>query len=126
MRILVILSIALFLGYSNAYGQESTEMQLFEADSLIAKLEESERPWLGFFRNENLTTGIYSLDAGAEDKQSPHDTDEIYYVIEGVGKFECNNDVVEIKPGSILYVPAHANHRFIDIKEKLVMLVFFD
>ncbi len=117
-----------FLLHCALHGQPEPgdSLQVFELAELTEELRDSERPWLGFFRNDNLITGLYTLEAGATDQQSPHDTDEIYYVIEGSGEFECDGKIVSVQPGTILYVPAHAIHRFLNIEAKLTMLVFFD
>lgn len=59
-------------------------------------------------------------------KKSPHDTDEVYYVVSGTGKFKAGEEKVSIKAGSILFVKAKVAHRFYDIEEDMVLLVFFD
>ncbi|MBX2817323.1 MAG: cupin domain-containing protein [Saprospiraceae bacterium] len=127
MRTLVIVmtTAALCLSAANTLTAQD-ELRHFALDSLIDVVEQSERPWLGFFSNENLTTGIYTLEAGATDKQSPHKSDEIYYVVEGDADFRCAGKTVSIKPGSILFVEAEASHQFLNIRKKLVLLVFFD
>lgn len=115
------------------YTQAQTELtptdpdlMSFELDSLVSTLEASEKPWLPFINGENVLTGIYSLKAGAIDKQQPHGTDEVYYVVSGKGKFRVEDEERSIQAGSILFVKAHASHNFFDIVEDLVMVVFFD
>src|ERR1051325_1349194 len=41
------------------------------------------RPYLPFLNVSSMRLGVYALDAGAEDKQQPHQEDEIYYVLQG-------------------------------------------
>ena len=75
---------------------------------------------------KNVLTGLYMLKAGVEDRQRPHDTDEVYYVVSGKSKFMAGGKEVEAKAGSILFVKAEVEHRFFDIEEDLVLVVFFD
>ena len=95
----------------------------FPVDSLIQNMEGS---WLPFFQGEKVLTGIYKLKAGAKDKQEPHKTDEVYYVVSGRSKFKAGEELSEVTPGSILFVKAQVPHHFFDIEEDLVMVVFFD
>ena len=37
----------------------------------------------GFLRVESMSAGLYVLEAGAADPQSPHAQDEVYYVVSG-------------------------------------------
>ena len=36
---------------------------------------------------------------------------EVYYILEGVGKMELNGDVVEVAPGTVVYIEPHTAHR---------------
>ncbi|MDP9869272.1 MULTISPECIES: cupin domain-containing protein [Streptosporangium] len=72
-----------------------------------------------------LSFGTYSIPAGATDGQSPHNEDEIYVVTSGRGSFTSGGQTVEVGPGTTLFVPAREEHRFHDITEDLVTLVFF-
>jgi len=47
-----------------------------------------------------------------EDRQRPHDKDEIYMVISGKGTLNCDKKLTECSTGDILYVPAFREHRF--------------
>lgn len=78
-----------------------------------------------FFRVPSLRMTLYKLPAGADDPQTPHEDDEIYYVLEGRANFRVEDDVRPVKPGTIIFVRAKAPHKFIDITEDLSVLVFF-
>ena len=73
----------------------------------------------------DLSTGLYVLEAGTADPQTPHGEDEVYVVIRGRGRFRAGDDAQEIGPGSVLFVPARLEHRFLEIRERLEVLVFF-
>ena len=115
----------------NAMGQETSKNEdpntlLFHADSLIAQLKSQDKRWISFLQAENVLTGIYHIKSGEQDMQKPHDTDEVYYVIDGKAKFIADNKVAVVSKGSILFVKAEVAHRFTEIEEDLVVLVFFD
>lgn len=98
---------------------------IFEEAELLNKLKSSDRPYLPFLNNKTMSCGIYRLEAGAEDKQQPHEIDEVYYTLNGKAKFTADGVEMAVKPGTILFVAAHADHRFHDIEEDLELLVFF-
>jgi mannose-6-phosphate isomerase-like protein (cupin superfamily) len=78
-----------------------------------------------FLRVPDLSVGIYALPADGDDLQSPHNEDEIYYVMRGKAKFFCGGEDVDVQAGSVLYVPKQVEHRFHNITEDLMLLVFF-
>ncbi len=99
--------------------------EVFELADLVAQLKESGRPYLPFLNAPTLRTGLYALPVGGTDGQQPHDKDEAYYVIEGRSAMTIDDEHYTIGPGSVIFVAAHAEHRFHDIKEDLQLLVFF-
>ena len=78
-----------------------------------------------FMRVPALSLGLYVLDAGAIDPQTPHGEDEIYYVLEGRGRITVGDDDRPVGPGDTVYVAAGVEHRFHDIAEQLRLLVVF-
>src|SRR5262245_57675769 len=38
---------------------------------------------------------------------------EVYYILEGEGKMELNDDWVEIRPGMVIYIEAGTPHRLV-------------
>jgi mannose-6-phosphate isomerase-like protein (cupin superfamily) len=97
----------------------------FDLDQLLAAQRTSAEPWLEFIRVPSLRAGLYVLAPGGWDHQTPHEEDEIYYVVAGRATFEAGHDRREAIPGALIYVPAHQEHRFMDIVEELRVLVFF-
>lgn len=100
-------------------------MDVHELDELLKRHRESGKLYLEFLRRPALSVGLYILPAGSVDPQLPHGEDEVYYVIQGRARFIAGTRAVTATPGSILFVPAHEPHRFSDIAEELVLLVFF-
>ena len=103
----------------------SSSWQVFAAADLVEQQAESDDPYLEFLDLPSLSCGIYCLPAGTEDLQTPHAEDEVYYVMSGRGRLRVGGEERPVGPGSILYVAADAEHRFVEIEETLTLLVFF-
>ena len=99
--------------------------RVFDLATEIAERDKSGPPYREFLRVPSLSCGIYSLPAGAADLQSPHDEDEVYYVIRGRGRIRVEDQDRAVSPGSLLYVRASSNHSFFEITEDITLLVFF-
>ena len=78
-----------------------------------------------FLRVPDLSAGLYVLEAGATDPQSPHAEDELYYVVRGRGRITVGDEVRDVVPGSLVFVAARVPHRFHEIVERLEILVVF-
>ena len=63
--------------------QEVPDWLHFDLEDVRADRVEHGRPWQEFIRVPDLFTGLYEIPAGGEDGQSPHDADEVYYVVAG-------------------------------------------
>jgi mannose-6-phosphate isomerase-like protein (cupin superfamily) len=94
-------------------------------DALLERHATEGKPYLEFLRAPDLSFGLYVLDAGAIDRQSPHTEDEIYVVMKGRGWLRMGDQDVAVGPGSVLFVAATVEHRFHDITERLELLVAF-
>jgi quercetin dioxygenase-like cupin family protein len=78
-----------------------------------------------FLRVSAMSAGIYVLPAGGVDPQSPHNEDEVYYVVRGRARMQAGADDQAVSEGSIIFVAAGVGHRFYEIAEDLTLLVFF-
>ena len=83
------------------------------------------RRWVEHFRVPALSVGTYRIVAGGTDDQRPHAEDEIYVVQAGQARLTAGDDSVAVGPGSVLFVPAGEEHRFVDVTEDLTVLVIF-
>lgn len=101
------------------------DWKAFELPEEIRKQVGSGKPYQEFLRVPSMSCGIYSLPAGSEDLQGPHDEDEVYCVVSGRARLRVGGETVEAGPGSILYVRATAEHSFFEIEEDMTLLVFF-
>ena len=84
---------------------ERTE-RAYELSRLLEQRRGSGETWLEFLR-------------------VPHTEDEVYYIASGSGRLKVGDRDMEFGPGSLLFVPASAVHRFHDLREELTALVFF-
>jgi mannose-6-phosphate isomerase-like protein (cupin superfamily) len=60
-----------------------------------------------------------------EDRQVPHDRDELYFVISGTGTFLRGSERVAFAPGDVLYAAAGEMHRFADFSSDFATWVLF-
>ena len=60
-----------------------------------------------------------------DDRQSPHDQDEIYIVQTGSGTFERGDEAIPFEPGDALFVPAGVEHRFVEFSDDFGAWVIF-
>ena len=77
-----------------------------------------------------MSCGVYILQPGEEDRQTPHHEDEIYYVVSGAAhmRVAAENQPEQdhaISTSDVIFVKAHEEHRFHGITEELVLLVVF-
>jgi mannose-6-phosphate isomerase-like protein (cupin superfamily) len=82
-------------------------------------------PYAEFVRTNWLSGGVYRLAAGAQDGQSPHQEDEVYVVTGGRASLVVDGEEHQMEQGSVAFVPARAEHRFVDIAEDLEVVVVF-
>jgi mannose-6-phosphate isomerase-like protein (cupin superfamily) len=75
-------------------------------------------------RSPGLEIGVYVLVAPEPDRQSPHEDDEIYVVLEGRGVLTVENEQIPVEQGKAVFVPAGAEHRFTGY-EGLSLIVIF-
>ena len=100
-------------------------MDAWELDELEAARAASGRLYHEFISVPDLSGGLYVLEAGATDPQSPHAEDELYVVMSGRAKVRVGGEVRPIVAGSVIFVAANVEHKFHDIEERLVLLVMF-
>ena len=100
-------------------------MEAHELNDVVTARAASGGPWLEFLRHPALSVGLYVLEPGEPDRQSPHTEDEIYYVVEGHGRITVGDEVRPVGPGAVIYVATAVPHQFHEITERLTLLVVF-
>jgi mannose-6-phosphate isomerase-like protein (cupin superfamily) len=97
----------------------------FELRELDNDRAASGRLYEEFLRVPAMSMGLYVLEAGAEDPQSPHDEDEAYIVMAGRAVIDVDGEDRAVGPGSVVFVAAHVPHRFHSISQRLEVMVVF-
>ena len=100
-------------------------MDAFRADELERRRADSGDRYLEFLRRDSMSLGLYTLEAGADDTQTPHAEDEAYVVVAGRGQIMVDGESAEVGPGSVVFVGRRVDHRFHSISERLEILVVF-
>lgn len=104
---------------------DASALPAWEFASVDAERAAAGRLYEEFLRVPDLSAGLYVLEAGATDPQSPHTEDELYYVVSGRGRVTVGDASRDVATGSIVFVAATVPHRFHDITERLELLVVF-
>jgi mannose-6-phosphate isomerase-like protein (cupin superfamily) len=100
-------------------------MDAWELSAVEEAQAASGRRYHEFLRVPDLSAGLYVLEAGEPDPQSPHTEDELYFVVTGRGRVTVGEDDRAVEPGSLVFVAANVAHRFHGITERLELLVVF-
>ncbi len=122
------ISFFLFLFLLNSQttiAQYGKNWAAYPMDSLEEVVIKSGKNWLPFIEKLSMDCGLYRLSAGSEDVQEPHRLDEAYYIVKGKATLDVQGKKQDVQKGSIVYVQANANHKFENIIEDLLVLVFF-
>ncbi|HEX8817658.1 MAG TPA: cupin domain-containing protein [Terriglobales bacterium] len=96
-----------------------------ELPELLREREAKKKGYLEFLRVASMSAGVYVLPAGGADPQTPHHEDELYYVIRGRARMKVGDEDRAVETGSVIFVAGEVEHRFYDVAEELVLLVFF-
>lgn len=100
-------------------------MKEFRLEELEAQRAAHEGAYLQFLRERHMSVGLYALDRGTTDPQTPHKQDEVYFVVSGRGAITVGNETTAVARGSVVYVPAGTPHKFHHIAEDLRVMVVF-
>lgn len=100
-------------------------MRSFELEQVLRQLSRAGGAWYELLRNDSMSLGVYRLRPGQEDLQQPHTEDEVYFVASGRAGFEVDGRRRDVGPGTILFVERWMPHRFVEVTEELVLVVFF-
>ena len=99
--------------------------EVFNIEELKKSVSHTDVGYKEFLNVDAMHCGVYRLAAGSSDMQTPHDEDELYYVVEGKAQLSVAGEVQEVGPGSVMYVRASEEHAFFEIAEDMTLLVFF-
>jgi mannose-6-phosphate isomerase-like protein (cupin superfamily) len=107
----------------------SRSSNFFDIAELLQERSRRGKLYHEFLRLAPMSAGIYVLSAGAADPQKPHHEDELYYVVRGRARMKISaadgEQDQKVKTGSVIFVAKNVEHRFHQVEEELVVLVFF-
>jgi mannose-6-phosphate isomerase-like protein (cupin superfamily) len=92
-------------------------------DTLRQLPQPPDEPYAEFFHHGTLALGLYA--PRGTDPQTPHTRDEVYVVARGQGTFFDGVTRRPFGPGDLLFVAAHAAHRFEDFTDDFAAWVMF-
>ena len=99
-------------------------MQGFDAAAAVSRLRDAGGGYEVVHESPGLEIGVYVLVAPEPDRQSPHEDDEVYVVLEGRGTLEIEDERIAVDEGRAVFVPAGAEHRFTGYEGLSVLVIF--
>ena len=81
--------------------------------------------WVENLTVADLSCGTYTIPAGGTDPQDPHTEDELYVGMRGRATLWTSSGSCAVEAGTVVFVPAGEEHRFVDVEEDLTVFVVF-
>ncbi|MEX0862458.1 cupin domain-containing protein [Nitrosopumilus sp.] len=97
----------------------------FDLSDYVDKIKKSDSYFHTFINKSSLAAGVLVLNPGEEDTQTPHESDEIYYIISGDGYLKINSKDYPVSKDKIFFVGRNVKHYFHGNKKELKVLYFF-
>ena len=97
----------------------------FDLTTYLEKIKNSSDYFHTFVNRESLAAGVLVLKPGEEDTQTPHDTDEVYYVISGNGFLRIKDKDYKVSKDKLFFVAKDVEHYFHGNTKELKVLYFF-
>ncbi len=97
----------------------------FDLSTYLEKIKKSSSYFHTFINRDSLATGILVLQPGEEDTQTPHASDEVYYVISGDGFLKIKNKDYKVSKDKLFFVAKDVEHFFHSNTTELKVLYFF-
>ena len=97
----------------------------FDLSTYLEKIKKSSSYFHTFINKHSLAVGVLVLEPGKEDTQEPHDSDEVYFVLDGDGFLKINNKDYPVSKDKLFFVGKNIEHRFYGNSKTLKVLYFF-
>ena len=97
----------------------------FDTIQYLNKLKKSNSYFHTFINKESLAVGVIFLKPGEKDTQDPHESDEIYYILDGDGFLCISGKSYSVKKVQIYFVAKNIPHHFYGNTKNLSVLYFF-
>ncbi len=97
----------------------------YDLDAYLEKIRNSSSCFRTFINKDSLAAGIMVLKPGEQDTQTPHDSDEVYYVIAGNGFLKIKDKDYKVTKDRLFFVAKDVAHCFHGNTKELRVLYFF-
>lgn len=97
----------------------------YDLDTYIEKIKNSTSYFDTFINKESLAAGVLVLKPGEEDTQTPHESDEVYFVLSGNGFLKIKNNDYKVSKNKLFFVAKDVEHFFYGNTKELQVLYFF-
>jgi len=97
----------------------------YDLVTYLEKIKNSNSYFHTFINKESLAAGVLVLKPGEEDTQTPHDSDEVYYVISGNGFLKIKDKDYKVSKDKLFFVEKDVEHFFHGNTKELKVLYFF-
>jgi len=98
---------------------------VFDIDAYIEKIKKSNNYFHTFINNENLAAGVLVLQSGEKDTQEPHESDEVYFILQGNGFLKIDGIDYSVSENKMYFVGKKVPHNFHGNSKELIVLYFF-
>ncbi len=97
----------------------------YDLDTYLEKIKNNNSYFQTFINKDSLAAGVLVLKPGEEDTQTPHDSDEVYYVISGNGFLKIKDKDYKVSKDKLFFVAKDVEHCFHGNTKELKVLYFF-
>ena len=94
-------------------------------DTYLEKIKNNNSYFQTFINKDSLAAGVLVLKPGEEDTQTPHDSDEVYYIISGNGFLKIKDNDYKVTKDKLFFVAKNVEHYFYGNTKELKVLYFF-
>jgi len=97
----------------------------YDLDTYLEKINNNNSYFQTFINKDSLAAGVLVLKPGEEDTQTPHDSDEVYYIISGDGFLKIKDKDYKVSKDKLFFVAKDVEHFFHGNTKELKVLYFF-
>lgn len=97
----------------------------YDLSTYLEKIKNNNSYFQTFINKDSLAAGVLVLKPGEEDTQTPHDSDEVYYVISGDGFLKIKDKDYSVSKDKLFFVAKDVEHYFHGNTKQLKVLYFF-
>jgi mannose-6-phosphate isomerase-like protein (cupin superfamily) len=97
----------------------------YDLDTYLEKIKNNNSYFDTFINKSSLAAGVLVLKPGEEDTQTPHDSDEVYFVMSGNGYLKIKDKDYKVSKDKLFFVAKDVKHYFHGNTKELKVLYFF-